>query len=72
MIDFAKSVYKGLWDAVRTDIDVFLIATAGLLWPFKFFKGLSVGTLFYVACRRLDGLMGAYLNIKNKEIDQNG
>ena len=69
VVVFAKSIFKGLWEAIKTDIDVFLMAFAGLLWPIKVFRGLSISTLLYVIIRRADGLMTGFLSIKTKEIN---
>jgi hypothetical protein len=68
-INFAKSVLKGLADAIRTDIDVFLMTFAGLLWPFKITKGLSISTFLYVITRRIDGPLKAFMTIKKEEVN---
>lgn len=68
VIDFAKSIFSGLWQAIKSDVDVFLMAFAGLIWPFKFTRGLSISTLLYVAVRRIDGIMTAFLSVKKQEI----
>ena len=66
-IELGKGIFLGLKDAAKTDIDVFLIMTSAILWPLKVLRGFSIGTLFYVACRRAEGLMMAYKNIKDRE-----
>jgi len=71
VVNFAKGIFKGLGQAIKTDIDVFLITFAGLLWPFKFLRGLSISTLVYVVSRRVDGLMSAFIAIKQQEINKN-
>ena len=68
-VRFARGVGAGLLDAIKSDVDVFLIASSALLWPFKVLRGLFIGTLLYVVCRRLDGLMSGYISIKNKEMN---
>jgi hypothetical protein len=70
-IDFVKSIATGLIEAVKTDIDVFLMAFAAVIWPIKIFRGLFTSTLIYVIIRRVDGLMSAFINIKKLEIDKN-
>ena len=67
---FGKDIFIGLFNALKTDIDVFLIATSALLWPLKIFRGFSLGLFFYVGCRRADGLMTAYQITKQRELDQ--
>lgn len=67
-IEFGKSIFRGLADAIKTDPDVFLIATSAILWPVKLFRGFSIGSLFYVGCRRADGLMMAYTNVQKNKI----
>jgi len=71
IINFAKGIFKNLGQAIKTDIDVFLITFAGLLWPFKLLRGLSISTLVYVVSRRVDGLMSAFVIIKQQEIHRN-
>lgn len=66
---FASNVIKGLLNAIKTDIDVFLMAFAGVLWPFKFLKGLSIATFLYVITRRIDGPLKAFMTIKKTEVD---
>lgn len=68
IVNFAKGIFKGLWEAIKTDIDVFLMTFAGLIWPLKITRGLSISTLLYVVLRRVDGLMTAFLSAKRKEI----
>jgi hypothetical protein len=65
VVDFAKGIFKGLGQAIKSDVDVFLITFAGLLWPFKILKGLSIGTFLYVIIRRVDGLMTGFLAFKS-------
>ena len=65
---FAKDIFKGLWQAIKTDIDVFLMAFAGLIWPFKTTRGLSLSTFLYVIVRRIDGIATAFVSVKRKEI----
>lgn len=65
---FVKDICKGLIQAIKTDVDVFLIAISTLFWPIKILKGFSIGLLFYVGCRRVDGLMFAYQTIKKREM----
>lgn len=67
VVDFSKSIFKGLWEAIKTDVDVFLLAFSGLLWPFKFTKGLSVSTLIYVIIRRVDGVATAFISTKHRK-----
>jgi hypothetical protein len=67
---FAKNVFIGLINATKTDIDVFLLAFAAIMWPFKIFRGLFTSILFYVTMRRADGLMSAYVNLKNRELNK--
>ena len=67
VVAFAKGIFKGLGQAIKTDVDVFLIAFAGLLWPFKILKGMSIGTFLYVIIRRADGLMTGFLAFKNNK-----
>jgi len=67
---FASSIAKGLFEAVRTDIDVFLLAFAATIWPFKIFRGLFTSVLTYVTIRRADGLMSAYVNLKKQELSK--
>jgi len=67
--DFSKAVFKGLADAIRTDIDVFLMTFAGLLWPFKATKGWSISTFLYVMTRRIDGPLKAFMTIKKEEVN---
>ena len=67
---FAKEVFTALFDAVKSDVDVFLMTFAALIWPFKFARGLFTSVLFYVTMRRADGLMSAYLNIKKQELSK--
>jgi hypothetical protein len=69
MIDFAKAIFKGLSQAIKTDVDVFLITFAGLLWPFKILRGLSISTFLYVITRRIDGPLEAFMRIKKEEVD---
>ena len=64
---FAKNVFNGLIEAVKVDVDIFLMATSAILWPIKIFRGLAISFLFYITCRRLDGLMTGYLLIKKNE-----
>lgn len=66
--NFAKGIFKGLWEAIKTDVDVFLLALSGLLWPFKITKGLSVSTLIYIIIRRVDGVASAFISMKHQEI----
>jgi hypothetical protein len=66
--DFTKGIFRGLIAAVKTDVDVFLLTFSAIIWPIKILKGLSFSTLIYVIMRRADGLMTAYLNIKNREM----
>lgn len=66
--DFALSVFKGLAVAIRTDIDVFLMAVAGTLLASKVSRGLGVALLFYLAIRRGDQWMKVYANLKSREI----
>lgn len=67
---FAKDVFNGLIDAAKVDVDIFLMATAAILWPVKVFKGFAVSLLFYVTCRRVDSLMTGYFLIKKNETSQ--
>jgi hypothetical protein len=67
---FAKGIFGGLIDAIKTDVDVFLITFAAAIWPFKFARGLFTSILFYVTMRRADGLMSAHLNIKKQELSK--
>ena len=69
---FAKDIFKGLFQAAVTDIDVFLITISSLLWPVKILRGFSTGLLFYVGCRRADSLMIAYQTVKQKEMSNVG
>lgn len=66
---FAKGIFKGLSEAIRTDIDVFLLAFAATLWPIKIFRGAFTSLLSYVIIRRVDGIMSAYINIKQRELN---
>jgi hypothetical protein len=68
--EFAKSVCRGMIEAVKTDIDVFLLTFAATIWPIKIFRGLFTSLLAYVTMRRADGLMSAYVNIKNRELSK--
>lgn len=68
VIAFAKGIFKGLWDAIKTDVDVFLLAFAGLLQPFKITRGLSISTLIYVIIRRADGIASAFITAKQQEL----
>jgi hypothetical protein len=68
--NFAKGIFRGLYQAIKTDVDVFLLAAAGLIWPIKIFRGLFTSTIIYVIIRRADGLMTAYVNLKNRELNQ--
>lgn len=61
MFEFGKSVFIGLWQAFKTDINVFLIGCASFTSIFKKGRGLTACILFYVGLRRADDLMGAYL-----------
>ena len=54
-IKFAIGVFKGLWQAATTDVDVFLLLLAGLLLGRK---GLGKALLVYVAARRADQYAG--------------
>lgn len=65
--NFAKSIFGGLVEAAKTDIDVFLMTISAILWPIKIFKGFAISILFYTTCRRIDGLMTAYLLVKKNE-----
>jgi hypothetical protein len=67
-LTFVKDIFKGLFEAIKTDVDVFLITVSGLLWPIKVLRGFSTALLFYVGCRRADGLMIAYQTVKQKEM----
>jgi hypothetical protein len=67
--DFAKGVLKGLTNAIKTDVDVFLMTFAGFLWPFKASRGLSISTFLYVVTRRIDGPLKAFMAIKKEEVD---
>ena len=67
-VTFVKGIFRGLIAAIKTDVDVFLLTLSGIIWPIKILKGLSFSTFIYVIMRRADGLMTAYLNIKNREM----
>lgn len=64
MFDFEKSVLVGLYQAFKSDIDVFLIGCAGIALAHRLTKGLGVAILFYVSMRRADSLMSAYINLQ--------
>ena len=63
-ISFAKGVILGLVNAIKSDVDVFLLAFSTIFWPFKVFRGVFFSILAYVTFRRADGLMTAYINLK--------
>lgn len=67
MFEFGKSVLVGLWQAFKTDVNVFLIGCAGFTSIFKRGKGLASCILFYVGLRRIDDLMGVYLSSKVRD-----
>ena len=67
-VNFAKGIFHGLISAIKTDVDVFLLTLSGVIWPIKILRGLSFSTFIYVIMRRTDGLMTAYLNIRNREM----
>jgi hypothetical protein len=69
---FAKNIFKGLFQAIKTDVDVFLMTISSLLWPVKILRGFSIGLFFYVGCRRADGLMIAYQTVKQREMSNVG
>jgi hypothetical protein len=69
---FAKNIFKGLFQAAVTDVDIFLMTVSSLLWPLKIVRGFSIGLLFYVGCRRADGLMIAYQTVKQREMSNVG
>jgi len=62
--DFVKGIFLGLKEAIKTDVDVFLMFFAAAIWPFKIFRGVFTSTLLYVIIRRADGLMTAFLTTK--------
>jgi hypothetical protein len=66
---FAKGIFKGLVNAIKTDIDVFLLAFSAVLWPIKIFRGAFTSLLTYVIIRRVDGLMSAYVDLKKRELN---
>ena len=67
-LDFSKAIFTGLKNAIKTDVDVFLLAFSALIWPIKIFRGLFTSTLIYVIIRRIDGITSAYINVKKQEI----
>ena len=68
MFKFGKSVLIGLYEALKTDVNVFLIGLAALALAFQKGRGLGVALMFYTALRRADDIMGAYVNLKNQEL----
>lgn len=68
--EFARGIFAGLKNAVKTDVDVFLLTLAALIWPFKIMRGFFTSTIIYVIIRRIDGLMSAFLSIKRREMSQ--
>lgn len=64
MLDFEKGVLVGLYQAFRSDVDIFLIGCAGVALAHRLTKGLGVALLFYVSMRRADSLMSAYINLQ--------
>lgn len=61
---FGRSVLSGLIQAIKTDVDVFLLAASTIFWPFKILRGIFFSILAYVTFRRADGLMTAYISLK--------
>jgi hypothetical protein len=58
--DFAQGVGRGLVTAVQTDINVFLMTTAGVVYPIKPLRGLSLALGVYVLLRRADDYAGLF------------
>ena len=68
--EFVKGVALGLVNAVKTDVDVFLLVVAAILWPFNKLKGFFFSTLLYVIFRRADGMMSVYTSLKQRELER--
>lgn len=68
-LEFGLGILNGIQQAVRTDVDVFLMALAALCLSIRILRGLGFVLLFYVAVRRGDGLMKALLVVKRHEIE---
>ena len=69
MIEFAISVFRGLFQAAKTDVNVFLLGLSVPALSIKRFKAFGGVVLFYVGLRRIDEMMSAYVSLKNKEIE---
>jgi hypothetical protein len=72
MFQFGKSVFAGLYEALKTDVNVFLVGCAAIASTFRPTKGIAKCILFYVGLRRADDLMGVYVQIKNREMSSTG
>lgn len=63
---FAAGVFKGLGQAVTTDIDVFLLTCTGVLWGSKYRRPRALGTALgaYLVFRRAD----LYMDLVNSKL----
>jgi len=68
MFKFAREVFTGLFEAFKTDVNVFLIGCAASALSFRKTRGIGASLLFYISLRRIDDLMAAYVAIKNREL----
>ena len=69
MITFAKSVLLGLYEAFKTDVNVFLIGMAALSLSFRRGRGLGAALIFYTTLRRADDFMSVYVRLKTQELE---
>lgn len=69
-VEFGSAVGRGLAEAIKSDEDVFVLATSGVLMSTKRLRGVGMALALYVVIRRVDKIAGHYAQIMGRHLSQ--